>query len=145
MTDVAGEELIAFSVNKQEIIQNTVEMLHLKTNKKIICVSVLRSVLLCQNDVDFRCFSVVTCHQKTCPKSPQDFTPHAARNRSLLGNVPVGTNELLIPVETPRGIFSNFAARCRKTKGFRENQGPKTLWFGRKPKNILNEKQRQMI
>ena len=66
-------------------------------------------------------------HQKTCPKSPQDFTPHAARNRSLLGNVPVGTNELLIPVETPRGIFSNFAARCPKTKGFRENQGPKTL------------------
>jgi len=35
-------------------------------------------------------------------------TSDVGQNRSLLGNVPVGTNELLIPVETPRGIFSNF-------------------------------------
>ena len=123
----------------------------IENKQKIICVSVrTRSGLLCQNDVDFRCFSALLFFPHiwwwlATKKPAQNRRKISPRNRSLLGTVPVGTNELLIPVETPRGIFSNFAARCRKTKGFRENQGPITLWFGRKPKNILNEKQRQMI
>lgn len=137
LVDVAGEELIALdpmclSRNNPKYSSDVT----LENKQKIICESVrTRSGLLCQNDVDFRCFSALLflaalggdLPPKNLPKIAQDFTPHAARNRSLLGNVPVGTNELLIPVETPRGIFSNFAARCRKTKGFRENQGPKTL------------------
>lgn len=79
LVDVAGEELIALdpmclSRNNPKYSSDVT----LENKQKIICESVrTRSGLLCQNDVDFRCFSallflphlVVTCHQKTCPKS----------------------------------------------------------------------------
>ena len=57
------------------------------------------------------------------PSADAELKPHIPftaepRNRSQIGqDVPVGTDQVLIPAETPRGIFSHFVSwRLRKLR-----------------------------